>query len=77
MNLPVDLWYGGLLLVRLTSRRLHDDRAARGMKAHRALHWRNMVAFHEEIGLLPTIPGETVFRNKIPETLEPRRLCNG
>ncbi len=62
MNLPVDLWYGGLLLVRLTSHRLMTI-VQRGMKAHRALHWRNMVAFHEEMGLLATIPGETVFRN--------------
>ena len=77
MNFRFDLCHGGLLLLRLTSRRLHDDRPARGVKARRALHWRNMVAFHEEVGLLPTIAGETMFRNKIPETLEPRRLCNG
>jgi len=36
-----------------------------------------MVAFHEELGLLPTIAGESMFRNKIPETLEPHRLCIG
>ena len=42
-------------LARLTSRRLHDDSPARGMKAHRTLHWRNMVAFHEEIGPFPII----------------------
>jgi hypothetical protein len=29
------------------------------------------------LGLLPTIAGENMFRNKISETLEPYRLCNG
>jgi hypothetical protein len=30
--------------------------------------------FHEESGLSLTIAGESLFRNKIPSTLEPRRL---
>ena len=33
-----------------------------------------MVAFHEEVGLLPTVAGESLSRNKIPETQQPRRL---
>ena len=33
--------------LRLTLRRPHDDRPARGVKARRALRWRTMVAFHK------------------------------
>jgi hypothetical protein len=58
-------------------RRPHDHRPARGVKARRALRGRTMVAFHEELGLLPTIAGKSIFRNKIPETPQPHRLCNG
>jgi hypothetical protein len=63
--------------LRLTLRCPHDGRPARRVKARRALRWRTMVAFHEELGVSPTIAGESVFRNKFPETLEPHRLCNG
>jgi hypothetical protein len=63
--------------LRLTLGRAHDNPPSRGVKARRALRWRTMVAFHEELDLLPTIAGENTFRNKIPETLEPHRLCNG
>jgi hypothetical protein len=34
--------------LRLTLRRHHDDRPARGVKARRALRWRIMVPFHDE-----------------------------
>ena len=74
---PAQLGQSGLPSLRLTLRRPHDDRPARGVKARRALRRRTMVAFHEELGLSPTIAGESMFRNKIPETLQPRRLCNG
>jgi hypothetical protein len=47
------------------------------VKARRALRWRTMVAFHEKVGLFTTIAGESIFRNKIPETPQPCRLCNG
>ena len=36
-----------------------------------------MVAFHEGMGLSSTIAGESLFRNRIPETPQARRLCNG
>ena len=49
-------------------RRPYDDRPARSVKTRRALRWRTMVAFHEEVGLLRTIAGESVFRNKISGT---------
>ena len=74
---PAQLGQSGLPSLRLTLRRPHDDRPARGVKARRAFHWRTMVAFHEEVGLLPTVAGKSIFRNKIPETPEPCRLCNG
>ena len=32
--------------------------------------------FHQAIGLLTTIARKSTFRNKIPETPQPRRLCN-
>jgi hypothetical protein len=35
-----------------------------------------VVAFHEELDLLPTIAGESMFRNKIPEARRPGCLCN-
>ena len=41
------------------------------------LHCRTMVAFHEGMGLSSTIAGESLFRNRIPETPQARRLCNG
>jgi hypothetical protein len=58
-------------------RRPHDDRPARGVKARRALRRRTMVAFHKEFRVSPTLAGESVFRNRIPETLKPGCLCNG
>jgi hypothetical protein len=33
--------------------------------------------FTKKWGLLPTVAGESVSRNKIPETPQHRRLCNG
>jgi hypothetical protein len=36
-----------------------------------------MVAFHKEMPCSSTIAGESMFRNKIPETLTPGCLCNG
>ena len=74
---PAQLGQSGLPTLRLTLRRPHDDRPARGVKARRALHWRTIFAFHEEVGLLSTIAGKNMFWNKIPETLEPHCLCNG
>src|SRR5271165_936234 len=62
--------------LRLTLRRPHDDRPARGVKARRVLRRRTMVAFHNECRVSPTITGESRFRNKIPETLKPGCLCN-
>jgi hypothetical protein len=64
-------------LIRQPPDRADDDRPARGVKARRALHWRTIVAFHEELDLLPKVAGKSMFRNKIPETLVPDRLCNG
>ena len=64
-------------LIRQLPDRFHDNRPARGVKARRALRPGTMVAFHEEVDLLPTIIAEIVFRNKIPETPQRRRLCNG
>ena len=65
---PAQLGQSGLPPLRLTLCRAHDDRPARGVKARRALHWRTIVAFHEEVGLSSTIAGKSTFRNKIPET---------
>jgi hypothetical protein len=45
-------------------RRPHDHRPARGVKARRALRGRTVVAFHEELDLLPTIAGETSLGTK-------------
>jgi hypothetical protein len=64
-------------LIRPLPDRAHDNRSARGVKARRALRWRAMVAFHEEVGLFPKIAGENLFRNKIPEVLEADRHCKG
>jgi hypothetical protein len=61
---------------RLTLRRPHDDRPAGGVKARRALHWRTMVAFHKKVSLLPTIVGESVFRNKILKPRNPKGLIS-
>src|ERR1700680_729979 len=36
-----------------------------------------MVAFHKEFRVASTITGKNVFRNKIPETLNPGCLYNG
>jgi len=47
------------------------------VKAHRALLWRTVVAFHEEIGLLPTIVAKSVFTNKISAALESNRPYQG
>src|SRR6478736_1278349 len=62
--------------LRLTLGRPHDDRPARGVKARRALRWRVMVAFHKDFRVSSTVADEITFRNKIPETLKPARLCN-
>lgn len=48
---PAQLNQSGLPYLRLTLRRPHDDRPACGVKARRALHWRTMVGFHEEVDL--------------------------
>jgi hypothetical protein len=61
--------------LRLTLRRPHDDRPARGVKARRALRRETMVAFHKEFRVSSTITGKSMFRNKIPETLKPGCLC--
>jgi hypothetical protein len=34
-----------------------------------------MVAFHKEFRVSPTIAGESMYRNKIPETLKSPCLC--
>jgi hypothetical protein len=34
-----------------------------------------MVAFHKEFRVSTTLAGESMFRNKIPETLTPSCLC--
>jgi hypothetical protein len=47
MNLPIDLCYSELPALRLTLRRPHDDRRARGVKPRRTLQWRTIFAFHE------------------------------
>jgi len=36
-----------------------------------------MVAFHKEFRVSATIAGESMFRNKIPETWKPGCPCNG
>src|SRR6478736_3006060 len=36
-----------------------------------------MVAFHKDFRVSSTVADEITFRNKIPETLKPGRLCNG
>jgi hypothetical protein len=64
-------------LIRPLPDRARDDCPARGVKARRALRWRTMVAYHEEVGLFPKIAGENLFRNKIPEALEADRHCKG
>ena len=38
---------------------------------------RNSAALSQRIGLISTIEAKTRFRNKISETPQPRRLCNG
>ena len=53
-RIPVEaaqLGQSGRPSLRLTLRRLHDNRPARGVKARHALHWRTMVTFHKEVGL--------------------------
>jgi hypothetical protein len=47
------------------------------VKARRALHWRTMVASHEKVGLLPTVTGKSVFRNKISGNAGTRRCITG
>jgi hypothetical protein len=36
-----------------------------------------VVAFHEEMGLLPTIVAKSLFTNKISAALEPKCPCQG
>jgi hypothetical protein len=72
---PAQLAQSGLPTLRRTLRRPHDDRPARGVKARRALRRRTMVAFHKEFRVSPTIAGESMYRNKIPETLKSPCLC--
>jgi hypothetical protein len=45
---PAQLSQSSRRSLRLALGCAHDDRPARGVKARRALHWRTMVAFHEE-----------------------------
>src|SRR5271165_5543197 len=68
---PAQFGQSELPTLRLTLRSPHDDRPARGVKARRALRRRTMVAFHKEFRVSPTIAGQSMFTNKITETLKP------
>jgi hypothetical protein len=68
MKILIDLYYGGQPCLRDTP----DHRPKRLVKPRRALDCRTMLAFHEELGLLPRVAGKNKLRNKIPELRGPR-----
>jgi hypothetical protein len=62
----------GLTVLWMQPRRRKQSKAWRESSSRQ----RTMVAFHKKSVSLQPIAGETVFRNRIPATLGPRRLSN-